>query len=362
MREVAGGQLFQVKEPDVGVHAAAVAFPGAEVHADGHISQCLAVGRNGAELAIRHRQLLRQATLGRDLIELVEAVLGAGHGGSVEDALAIRIPLQHPVRRPVMRQPLGQAAPRRHDVDVLVPIVIACEGQQRSVRREARERFLAFRRTQPHRHPARLLHDPDVAGINEGDLRGRHCRLAHHARIQPGRHSLLGPCGRGERKEAKAKSEYPSRGSSRMIHDVFYVFPCHGQQVPGVTRRQRRQILPHKPPQSQSVNLRQNRGGGKPSANPLRSAAVSAGPAAAGSCCGWSCGHSRAPKRVCRRFTGGDRPRARFGWFRWPGTRIEDGRWRMEAQAQPWPSILHLPSSILLPVHGRNCCAAFRAP
>ncbi len=215
--QVAGGQLLQVEQPDVRVHAAAVTFPGAEIHADRHVGQRLAVRRNRPELAIRHRQLLRQPPLGRHAVKLVEPVLRAGHRGRVEDGLAVGIPSQHPVRRPVMGEPPGQAARRRHHVNVLIAVVIAGEGQQRAVRREARERLFALGRADPHRHAAALFRQPDVARIDEGDLGRRHRRLPHHPRINArGDHRLSLRRGR-EQPSGAAKRRWAARARERRL-------------------------------------------------------------------------------------------------------------------------------------------------
>ena len=169
---------------------AAVALPGAEVLAVRHEGQGLAVGRDLAELAVRHRQLLRQPALGRELVELVEAQAAARHRRGVEDRLAVRVPVQHPVGHRVVGEAPRQPAARGHHVDVLVAVVVAGERDQRAVRREARERLLALGRREPLRDATRLRGDPDVARVDEGDLGRRHRRLPHQPRVdrREGRH------------------------------------------------------------------------------------------------------------------------------------------------------------------------------
>jgi hypothetical protein len=75
------------------------------------------------------------------------------------------------------------AARRRHHVHVLIAVVVAGEGDLRSVGGEAREALLAARRRQPHGGAAALRHDPDVTAVDERDLCRRDGGLAQHARV-----------------------------------------------------------------------------------------------------------------------------------------------------------------------------------
>ncbi|MBP1621542.1 MAG: hypothetical protein H6Q02_2309 [Acidobacteria bacterium] len=179
---VPGLKRCQVEQPDLRRPAAAVALPGAEVAGDRHVREPGAVRRERAELAVRHRQPLRQAAGARDFPELVEAVLAARHPGGEQDRLAVRVPLEHPVGRRVMGQPGRQTAGRRHDVEIGVAVVVPREREQSAVGGEARERLLACRCRQALRRAALLRHQPDVAGVDEGDLARRDVGVAQ----QPG--------------------------------------------------------------------------------------------------------------------------------------------------------------------------------
>ena len=187
VRQVVGLVRLEIEGPDVGVRATAVALPGAEVAGLRHVGERPPVGRDRPELAVRHGELLRHPALGRRLIELAVALPAALHRARVEHRPAVRIPVQHPVAVGVVREPHRIATEGRHHVDVGVPVVVAAERDPTSVGGEAWEGLLALRRAQLLGCPARLRHDPDVARVDEGDVRGRDVRVAEH----PGVHLRL---------------------------------------------------------------------------------------------------------------------------------------------------------------------------
>ncbi len=207
-----GSVRGQVEQPDARYVAAAIAFPGAQVLAVRHERQRLAVRRDLAELAVRHRQPLGQAALGGELVELGEAQAPARHRRRVQDRLAVRVPVQHPVGHRVMGEAPRHPAVGGHDVDVLVAVVVAGEGDQRAVRREARERLLALRGREPRGDPAPLRGDPDVAGVDERDLRRGHGGLAHQPGVdgREGRHGDSGEDG-DQQRIAKISHQVASR-------------------------------------------------------------------------------------------------------------------------------------------------------
>ncbi len=84
----------------------------------------------------------------------------------------------------------GQVAARgRHHVDVGVAVVVAAECDAAAVGREAGERLLPGRGAQSSGRSAALLDHPDVAGVDEGDVRVGDVRIAEHAGVdlRPGR-------------------------------------------------------------------------------------------------------------------------------------------------------------------------------
>jgi len=191
--EIPGGEGLQVKEPDGGVHAAAVALPGRKIHRDGHVGEGAAVGGNGAKFAVGDGQLFGQPSLHRDGIQLVEPVFLARSGGSEQQLPSVRVPFQHAVQAAVVGQPPGQPAGDRHDVNIRVAVVVAAEGDLAAVGGESREGFLTPGGTQPLGLAAGLGHDPNVPRVNENDVGGGHVRVAEHARVRRGVNRLLGP-------------------------------------------------------------------------------------------------------------------------------------------------------------------------
>src|SRR4029453_10519431 len=95
----------------------------------------------------------------------------AGAGGDERDVPSVGRPSRHAVCAWVIRQPLRHTSRRRHDVDVLVAVVLPAERDLRSVRRKERVRLLA----NPARQAAGIAtvtgDQPEVPGEAEYDLR-----------------------------------------------------------------------------------------------------------------------------------------------------------------------------------------------
>ncbi len=70
--QVARFLRLEVEEPDLRRQAAAVALPGAKLPRLGGIGDAAAVGREGGELAVGHRELFGEAAFGGDAEELAE--------------------------------------------------------------------------------------------------------------------------------------------------------------------------------------------------------------------------------------------------------------------------------------------------
>ncbi len=180
---VGRGPGRQVERPDVRRPAAAVSLPGAERLRLRQVGELRAVGGVGGELAVGHRQLLGRSALGGHQVELVVALAAALARGREQDARAIRVPVEHAVGHRMPGQARRLAALHRHRVDVGVAVVVGGVGERLAVRREARERLLAAGRAEAHGDAALLRRQPDVAGVDEGDLRRRHVGLPQHARV-----------------------------------------------------------------------------------------------------------------------------------------------------------------------------------
>ncbi len=70
----------------------------------------------------------------------------------------------------MVRQPPRHAARRRHDVDVGVPIVLACEGDRLPIRGEDRAPLVSHTRRQAPGLSPLPAGDPEVPGERKRDL------------------------------------------------------------------------------------------------------------------------------------------------------------------------------------------------
>ena len=124
----------------------------------------------------------------------------AAVGGPAEGLILCRMP----------RQPRGLAARRRHDVDVVVALVLRGERDEPSVWREAREPLFALVCGEPHGDAACERHLPQVAFGREDDHAGRDARVAVEA---------VGRCvgGRARRSKSRGRSEEEGDGEGAKI-------------------------------------------------------------------------------------------------------------------------------------------------
>ena len=104
-------ERLQIEQHQVGRPAAAIALPVAEVLRHRHVDELLAVGRVGAELAVRHRQLFGQAAVETDGEELAVALTPAFAARREQHAFAVGRPANHPIAPSGDRS--AASAPRR---------------------------------------------------------------------------------------------------------------------------------------------------------------------------------------------------------------------------------------------------------
>ena len=83
-----------------------------------------------------------------------------------------------------MRHPSRLPSTHRHNIQILVPIVIPRKRDLFAIWRKSRKCLLPTRTTQPHRRPSTLRHHPNVPRIHKGNLRPRHRRHLHQPRIR----------------------------------------------------------------------------------------------------------------------------------------------------------------------------------
>lgn len=203
--------VFEVDQPDLGHPAAAVALPGAEVAGRRHVGEGT-VGGDGAELAVGHRQLLRQAAIAGGLVELVETGTARGHAGGVEQGGAVGVPVDQAIALRVVGDAGGHATRHRYHVDVLVAVVVAGEGDVLAVGGEARKRLFPRRGREPPGGAAGPGDDPDVAGIDKGDVGRRDVGLTQHAGVDGEERGRQAERGEGEQGEKLAHGEYLREG------------------------------------------------------------------------------------------------------------------------------------------------------
>ena len=193
--------VSRIEEPDLRRGSAPVALPRAEPAGLRGVGDAPPVGRQRAELAVGHGEPLRLTALDRDAVDLPEGGQAALPVGSQEDAPAVWRPVEDPVAARMVCDSRWCAAQGRDDVDVVVAVVVAAEGDVRAVGREPREGLFPGRRAQLAGRAALLGHHPDVAGVDEGDLRLGDVGIAQHPGVDlgPGRR-------RAQRNEQRQRS------------------------------------------------------------------------------------------------------------------------------------------------------------
>ena len=188
---------FEIEEPDIRVHPAAIPLPRPEIDRDGNVGERFAIERDRAEFAVGQRQFLRQPAVRGDFVKLIKPVLLARARGGEENRLAVRVPAEHAIGRSMVGDPPGQPAARRHGINIRVAVVISAEGDHGAVRRKAWKGFLAARRAEALRVAAFPGRDPDVARIDEGNPGRGHVGITKHPRINSRARGSIGRRRRG---------------------------------------------------------------------------------------------------------------------------------------------------------------------
>ena len=205
LTDVARREALEIEEPQVRRPAAAIALPVAEILRHRHVDELRAIRRERAELAVRHRQLFRQAAGKADGEELVIALPAALAARCEQHAPAVGRPADDAVAHRMVRETHRLAARARNDEDVHVAVVGRAVGDLRAVGREPGEGLFAGRRGQANRRPTLLRHEPDIAGVDERDLVFRYGRLSQHPRIDLSGRGVRGK--RGQRENRKHASD-----------------------------------------------------------------------------------------------------------------------------------------------------------
>ncbi len=126
-----------------------------------------------------------------------------------EDQPPVRGPVGQRLGGRVVGDPQGHAAGDRHRVEVAVAVVVAHEGERPAVGAEARVLLLARRAGQRRRHAALRGDQPEVVGVEEGDVAGADVGVAQH----PGVGLDLGGGGRSGGRGQNCEGEEGRGGS-----------------------------------------------------------------------------------------------------------------------------------------------------
>ena len=171
-------RILQVGDPDLTGLPAAISFPGFLPLEQRHVRDMCSVRRVRTFFRDGQRQLLRQsASFQRNGVQPV-AVVGHGAVGAEQDTLAVGRPTDSDVRARMVSETLRHAAGRGNGKDIHVAVVLACEGDGRSVRREDGGRFHAGPGGKTLRFAAFARHAPQITRIGEHDLRLTQGRVA----------------------------------------------------------------------------------------------------------------------------------------------------------------------------------------
>ena len=223
----AGGDLLlrlrgQVEDVEILRPAALVALPVAEVAEHGRVGDALAVRREGAGSGRGHGQLRRQAALqahgveGRAAQHAVGIAAGAEqHTGSIRrpahHLVVVAAPGRHGARGGIEGELAGDAAVAGHDVDLLIAIVLAREGDPLAIGAELREQLQARMGRQPHGRTARGGRGPQVAPVGEHHLVPVDVREAQQLRLGLRRAAQGEGKGQPGKKEGSSGHRFTSR-------------------------------------------------------------------------------------------------------------------------------------------------------
>ncbi len=185
-------------------HAAAIAFPGAEIAEDRVVGDFRAVGGIGGEAAAEQGQPLGQAAVDAHFPQPAEPRVEGIVAGKEDDRFAVRGPGDHFIVRAHALgdfadvRPPGQlfrlAAGSRHHVDIEIAVVLRREGDPFAIGRKFWKELESRRGGDAPRDAARRRREPQIAAVAEDDLIPRDVGKAEQA---PFGH-LLRPHGRGE--------------------------------------------------------------------------------------------------------------------------------------------------------------------
>jgi hypothetical protein len=167
----------QVEHVQVLRPAALIPFPRAEVPDQWRVRNARFIRRKITRARLRHRERLGHAAVDPHGVELRPGEVPRVAQGAEQNRRAVRGPVVHlvvvaPARGErtacrVERQLLGRAPRGWDDVDLLVAVILAGNGDPSAVRRELRKQLQTRMGRQPGRGAACGRRTPEVAGVAE---------------------------------------------------------------------------------------------------------------------------------------------------------------------------------------------------
>ncbi len=182
VRDVLGGLGVEIVDPDVVGHAAAIAFPGAELAEDAVVGELLAVRGIGAESRSRQGEFVGHLARCRDGVQPAQERVERVHSRAEDDVPAVRGPGHHDVvgthavrdvvaaERGGVGEPLRHAAGGGYNVDLCVAVILTGEGEGLAVRREPGEHLETVIAGQLSRGAAGGGDGVEIARVGEDDL------------------------------------------------------------------------------------------------------------------------------------------------------------------------------------------------
>jgi hypothetical protein len=171
---------FQIENVKLLSPTAGIALPGAEITEEGRVDDLGTVGGEVAGAGLGHRESLREAAFDGDGVEAVVTEIEMFAERAKDDGLAVGSPTVDliviaPARsegaaRGIESKLLGDTASYGDDVDLLVAIVLAGEGDPFAVGRELGEYFDAGMRCEASSKAAGGGGQPEIAGVSENDF------------------------------------------------------------------------------------------------------------------------------------------------------------------------------------------------
>ncbi len=176
--EVLRVESLEIKKPHLRRGAAPISLPCSKTAVLWRVGDAIALGVEGAELAVRHGQAFRKPTPDRHRPQLIVAGHAAGALRGKEQSAAVGTPVDETIIARVIGDSVRSSTHRGNHIDIGVAVVVGTERDPGAVGRELRKLFLTCRGAETVGGAAVLAHQPDVTGIDKRDVGVGHIRVA----------------------------------------------------------------------------------------------------------------------------------------------------------------------------------------